>query len=75
MAFENDRGTLDFARCEAYAASLTIAQLIHAARDAQETARLWDRCPHDENNVGGKYWDEFYTYNDALTARRKNGND
>jgi hypothetical protein len=69
MAFENELGNLDFARCEEYASTLTNTELAFAAKDARETARVWDACPHDESNVSGKYWDEFYTYADVLRAR------
>ncbi len=75
MAFENDLGNLDFARCEAYAQTLTNTELAHAAHDARVTAKIWDNCPHDEHNVSGKYWDEFFTYADILRGRALGIND
>ena len=73
MAFETEMGSLDFAACEAHAKTLTDEQLIFAGNDARQTAKIWDReeGAHAQR-LSGKYWDEFFTYADEMSRRRKN---
>jgi len=76
MAFETNRGTLDFARCKAHAETLSTEELVWSARDAKACAEIWDNeeCTHLSNNMvctnSGKYWDEYYTYVDEIRRRR-----
>jgi len=67
MAFETQIGTLDFARCEAYAKTRTVAQLQWAAKDAKAAAEVWGL--EDGTNYG-KYIDEYFTYADEIRRRR-----
>ena len=52
--------SLNFARTEERAATMTVTELIWSRRDARETAELWDRAgiENDPDGNAGYYRDE-----------------